>query len=187
MTSRFANFLFPKISLFQLLSYLPRQVFLTQGLGSQGLNKGLTATICRNGIFNAVYFGFYHSVKGFLPELEVDFHFQKQHTSINLHLVQSMVFKICFYVSFVYFQIIYEISSSCSQVYTTDSLNYLCSCCFVLKPKLFITQWFKIAKKTHLQRPDFTNFPRGFLGQLSSLGGVFHIPPPHRKKEAVEV
>lgn len=41
------------------------------GLGLNGLNKGLTATVARNGIFNMVYFGFYHSVKNILPEYEV--------------------------------------------------------------------------------------------------------------------
>lgn len=93
-----------------------------------------------------------------------------------------MVFKICFYVSFVYFQIIYESSSSCSQVYTTDSLNYLCSCCFVLKPKLFITEWFKIAKKTHLQRPDFYKFSKGFPRTTLFTGGYSISPPPGRRK-----
>lgn len=39
--------------------------------GILGLNKGVTATIGRNGTFNMVYFGFYHSVKGFLPEYKV--------------------------------------------------------------------------------------------------------------------
>lgn len=38
------------------------------GLGLGGLNKGISATIARNGAFNMVYFGFYHSVKGLLPE-----------------------------------------------------------------------------------------------------------------------
>ncbi|KAG7302333.1 hypothetical protein JYU34_013833 [Plutella xylostella] len=38
------------------------------GLGLNGLNKGLSATVARNGIFNMVYFGFYHSVKGYIPE-----------------------------------------------------------------------------------------------------------------------
>ncbi|XP_071441880.1 mitochondrial 2-oxodicarboxylate carrier [Hetaerina americana] len=41
-----------------------------QGFGSKGLNKGVTATMARNGVFNMVYFGFYHSVKGFLPQYE---------------------------------------------------------------------------------------------------------------------
>ena len=31
------------------------------------LTKGLTATIGRNGVFNMVYFGFYHSVKDVVP------------------------------------------------------------------------------------------------------------------------
>ncbi|KPI90962.1 Mitochondrial 2-oxodicarboxylate carrier [Papilio xuthus] len=47
-----------------------RQIVRENGLGSKGLNKGLTATMARNGIFNMVYFGFYHSVKGYIPEYE---------------------------------------------------------------------------------------------------------------------
>ncbi|PZC82220.1 hypothetical protein B5X24_HaOG211028 [Helicoverpa armigera] len=47
-----------------------RQIVREHGLGSRGLNKGLTATIARNGVFNMVYFGFYHSVKGVVPEYE---------------------------------------------------------------------------------------------------------------------
>ncbi|XP_059045275.1 mitochondrial 2-oxodicarboxylate carrier [Achroia grisella] len=45
-----------------------RQIVREHGVGSRGLNKGLTATIARNGVFNMVYFGFYHSVKGLIPE-----------------------------------------------------------------------------------------------------------------------
>lgn len=48
-----------------------RQIVRENGLGFRGLNKGLTATIARNGIFNMTYFGFYHSVKGYIPEYEV--------------------------------------------------------------------------------------------------------------------
>ncbi|KAF5282135.1 hypothetical protein FQR65_LT02832 [Abscondita terminalis] len=47
-----------------------RQIIKENGFGSRGLNKGVTATIARNGVFNMVYFGFYHSVKGYLPEYE---------------------------------------------------------------------------------------------------------------------
>ncbi|XP_026752611.2 mitochondrial 2-oxodicarboxylate carrier [Galleria mellonella] len=47
-----------------------RQIVREHGLGSRGLNKGLTATIARNGVFNMVYFGFYHSVKGLVPEYQ---------------------------------------------------------------------------------------------------------------------
>lgn len=55
-----------------------RQIVNESGFGLNGLNRGLTATIGRNGVFNMIYFGFYHSVKGFLPEYEVreEFHFQ---------------------------------------------------------------------------------------------------------------
>ncbi|KAJ8719376.1 hypothetical protein PYW08_011551 [Mythimna loreyi] len=47
-----------------------REIVRQNGLGRRGLNKGLTATIARNGVFNMVYFGFYHSVKGFVPEYQ---------------------------------------------------------------------------------------------------------------------
>uniref|UniRef100_A0A8C3UK59 Mitochondrial 2-oxodicarboxylate carrier n=1 Tax=Catharus ustulatus TaxID=91951 RepID=A0A8C3UK59_CATUS len=44
-----------------------QQIIKTGGLGSQGLNKGLTATLGRHGVFNMVYFGFYFNVKNVLP------------------------------------------------------------------------------------------------------------------------
>uniref|UniRef100_A0A8C4TRU2 Mitochondrial 2-oxodicarboxylate carrier n=1 Tax=Falco tinnunculus TaxID=100819 RepID=A0A8C4TRU2_FALTI len=44
-----------------------RQIIKTNGLGFQGLNKGLTATLGRHGVFNMVYFGFYFNVKKILP------------------------------------------------------------------------------------------------------------------------
>lgn len=49
-----------------------KAIVAKDGLGFRGLNKGVTATIGRNGVFNMVYFGFYHSVKGFSPEFEVN-------------------------------------------------------------------------------------------------------------------
>ena len=48
-----------------------KEIVRTSGLGFSGLNKGVTATIYRNGSFNMIYFGFYHSVKGYFPEYEV--------------------------------------------------------------------------------------------------------------------
>lgn len=45
--------------------------FLFQGFGLKGLNKGMFTTMLRNGSFNAVYFGFYHSVKEIIPERKV--------------------------------------------------------------------------------------------------------------------
>jgi solute carrier family 25 2-oxodicarboxylate transporter 21 len=47
-----------------------KDIVRNDGLGFRGLNKGVTATIARNGVFNMIYFGFYHSVKGILPEFE---------------------------------------------------------------------------------------------------------------------
>lgn len=49
---------------------LAREIVRKDGLGLRGLNKGLTATIGRNGTFNMIYFGFYHSVKEYFPTYE---------------------------------------------------------------------------------------------------------------------
>ena len=38
------------------------------------LNKGITGTMGRNGVFNMVYFGFYHSVKNHFPAYSVSLH-----------------------------------------------------------------------------------------------------------------
>lgn len=48
-----------------------REIVRKDGLGLKGLNKGLTATIGRNGTFNMIYFGFYHSVREHFPAYEV--------------------------------------------------------------------------------------------------------------------
>lgn len=48
-----------------------RKIIEKDGFGLRGLNKGLTATIGRNGVFNMIYFGFYHSVKDHFPAYEV--------------------------------------------------------------------------------------------------------------------
>ncbi|XP_018804215.1 PREDICTED: mitochondrial 2-oxodicarboxylate carrier [Bactrocera latifrons] len=47
-----------------------KRIVKTDGLGFRGLNKGVTATMGRNGTFNMVYFGFYHSVKNYVPAFE---------------------------------------------------------------------------------------------------------------------
>uniref|UniRef100_A0A8C3PB54 Mitochondrial 2-oxodicarboxylate carrier n=1 Tax=Chrysemys picta bellii TaxID=8478 RepID=A0A8C3PB54_CHRPI len=48
-----------------------RRIITTEGLGFRGLNKGLTATLGRHGVFNMVYFGFYFNVKNIIPVNEV--------------------------------------------------------------------------------------------------------------------
>ncbi|MCL4129274.1 UNVERIFIED_CONTAM: hypothetical protein GTU68_058069, partial [Idotea baltica] len=47
-----------------------REIVRTQGIGLRGLNKGLTATIGRNGTFNMVYFGIFHSVNSKIAQPE---------------------------------------------------------------------------------------------------------------------
>lgn len=53
-----------------------RHILYNQGFGLNGLNKGLSATIMRNALFNAFYFGIYNTViprlnkqKEYVPEL----------------------------------------------------------------------------------------------------------------------
>ena len=48
-----------------------REIIRTQGFGSRGLNKGLTATIGRNGVFNMIYFGLFHSINSEIPQPKV--------------------------------------------------------------------------------------------------------------------
>ncbi len=49
-----------------------RTIVREQGLGFDGLSKGLTATLGRHGVWNMIYFAFYHNMKGWLPEAEVN-------------------------------------------------------------------------------------------------------------------
>ncbi|XP_078089307.1 mitochondrial 2-oxodicarboxylate carrier [Mustelus asterias] len=44
-----------------------REIIRYQGFGLRGLNKGLTATLGRHGVFNMIYFGFYFNVKNIIP------------------------------------------------------------------------------------------------------------------------
>ncbi|XP_011867114.1 PREDICTED: mitochondrial 2-oxodicarboxylate carrier [Vollenhovia emeryi] len=44
-----------------------KEIISKYGFGLNGLNKGLSATVMRNAVFNSFYFGFYHSVKGYVP------------------------------------------------------------------------------------------------------------------------
>ncbi|KAM5235144.1 mitochondrial 2-oxodicarboxylate carrier isoform 1-T1 [Ctenodactylus gundi] len=44
-----------------------REIIKKEGWGIKGLNKGLTATLGRHGVFNMVYFGFYYNVKNMIP------------------------------------------------------------------------------------------------------------------------
>ena len=48
-----------------------REIVKADGFGLKGLNKGLTSTLGRHGVFNMIYFGFYHNVKNFFPESKV--------------------------------------------------------------------------------------------------------------------
>lgn len=44
-----------------------RHIIQSDGLGLRGLNKGLTSTLGRHGVFNMIYFGFYFNVKEAIP------------------------------------------------------------------------------------------------------------------------
>ncbi|KAG4065697.1 hypothetical protein HA402_012375 [Bradysia odoriphaga] len=47
-----------------------KEIIKRGGIGLNGLNKGLTSTIGRNGTWNLIYFGFYHSVKDSVPQCQ---------------------------------------------------------------------------------------------------------------------
>ncbi|XP_014664860.1 PREDICTED: mitochondrial 2-oxodicarboxylate carrier-like [Priapulus caudatus] len=49
---------------------IAREVVKKDGYGMQGLNKGLTATLGRHGVWNMIYFGFYHNIKDAFPQYE---------------------------------------------------------------------------------------------------------------------
>ncbi|KAK5643531.1 hypothetical protein RI129_007376 [Pyrocoelia pectoralis] len=44
-----------------------KQIVKEHGFGLKGLNKGLSATICRHSLFNTCYFGIYNNLKAALP------------------------------------------------------------------------------------------------------------------------
>lgn len=44
-----------------------RRIIKSDGFGGRGLNKGLTSTLGRHGVFNMIYFGFYFNVKDAIP------------------------------------------------------------------------------------------------------------------------
>ncbi|XP_041469675.1 mitochondrial 2-oxodicarboxylate carrier-like [Lytechinus variegatus] len=46
---------------------MARHVIRTDGFGSDGLFRGLTATLGRHGVFNMIYFSFYHNIKDLIP------------------------------------------------------------------------------------------------------------------------
>uniref|UniRef100_A0A0K0EK97 Mitochondrial 2-oxodicarboxylate carrier n=1 Tax=Strongyloides stercoralis TaxID=6248 RepID=A0A0K0EK97_STRER len=49
---------------------MAREIIKKDGIGFNGLYRGFTATLARHGIWNTVYFGIYHSFKGYLPKNE---------------------------------------------------------------------------------------------------------------------
>ncbi|PAV55808.1 hypothetical protein WR25_07151 [Diploscapter pachys] len=44
-----------------------REIIRTEGYGINGIYRGLTATLARNGTWNMVYFGLYHTAKDYIP------------------------------------------------------------------------------------------------------------------------
>uniref|UniRef100_A0A0N4Z1C2 Mitochondrial 2-oxodicarboxylate carrier n=1 Tax=Parastrongyloides trichosuri TaxID=131310 RepID=A0A0N4Z1C2_PARTI len=56
---------------------MAREIIKKDGLGFNGLYRGFSATLARHGIWNTVYFGVYHSFKGYLPN-------DKENPSINV-------------------------------------------------------------------------------------------------------
>ncbi|XP_002130378.1 mitochondrial 2-oxodicarboxylate carrier [Ciona intestinalis] len=58
-----------------------RQIIRNEGFGMKGINRGLTATLGRHGVWNMVYFGVFHSFKEYIPKSESQ--------------TQQVVYKLC--------------------------------------------------------------------------------------------
>jgi hypothetical protein len=73
-----------------------KQIINESGFGLNGLNRGLTATIARNGVFNMIYFGFYHSVKGIIPEYKVGGRFFNENCLCFFCVASDFLLKLLF-------------------------------------------------------------------------------------------
>ena len=66
------------------------------------LNKGITGTMGRNGVFNMVYFGFYHSVKNHFPAYSVK---KRSYLFVkNNHIYSNQMFlaaRAPFYIAYI--------------------------------------------------------------------------------------
>ena len=65
---------------------MAREIYTKDGFGLKGLNRGLTATMGRHGVWNCVYFGFYHNVKVFIPQSSVNTNNLNSMSEINLSI-----------------------------------------------------------------------------------------------------
>ncbi len=68
-----------------------RTIINTDGFGLRGLNKGLTSTLGRHGIFNMIYFGFYFNVKDAIPASQVN----KVHSFIQPRVIPNLCGALC--------------------------------------------------------------------------------------------
>lgn len=50
---------------------MARDIIRTQGYGTSGIYRGLTATLGRHGVWNMIYFGMYHNLKVYIPDAKV--------------------------------------------------------------------------------------------------------------------
>jgi solute carrier family 25 2-oxodicarboxylate transporter 21 len=49
---------------------IAKSIYKENGFGLNGLNRGLTSTLGRHGIWSGIYFGFYHSTKVYIPKTD---------------------------------------------------------------------------------------------------------------------
>lgn len=68
-----------------------REVYQEGGIGTKGVNKGLTATIGRHAVWNAIYFGFYHTCKDVIPKREESGEFKYFLTRVLLGLTGGTI------------------------------------------------------------------------------------------------
>ena len=71
---------------------MARQIIADGGMGGQGIFRGLSSTMMRNGVWNMVYFGMYHSIKNqyqapkVQPPQIANIRFRKQRPTLPIDL-----------------------------------------------------------------------------------------------------
>ena len=85
-----------------------KDIVRRNGLGPSGLYRGLSSTVARNGIWNAIYFGVYHNVKNYALDPQV-----RSSRSINFICNQEIVQEFIVWVSGEHILLIRHVAVLC--------------------------------------------------------------------------
>ncbi|ETE61548.1 Mitochondrial 2-oxodicarboxylate carrier, partial [Ophiophagus hannah] len=97
------------------------QIIQANGWGLSGLNKGLSATLGRHGVFNMVYFGFYFNVKNIIPAnklLRIE-----EHTKYGILLYEAALRIFLYMVPCSYYGL--QLSSAPTNIGNDPTLEFL--------------------------------------------------------------